>query len=183
MAIRSVLRFVTMTITAFWLASVSGLGHAADVSVHINLPAPVISLPAPPHMVWLNGPGIYIAFGSPHQIFFQNDNYYLNDHDVWYAGPGYGGPWVRINIDLLPPGLHRYRHEQWEDYQREARPRYRDDDDHGHRNFVGWKEKKEKREKHGNRKYKDRDRDDDRDHDRGRDDERDHEHGHGHHDD
>lgn len=171
-----------MTITAVWLASVSGLSHAADVSVHINLPAPVVVLPAPPHMVWLSGPRIYIAFGSPHQIFFQDDNYYLNDHDVWYAGPGYGGPWARININVLPPGLRRYRHEQWEEYQREARPRYRDDDDHDHRNFVGWKEKKEKREKHSDRKYhREHERADNRGrgNDRDRGDERDHEHRHG----
>ena len=136
---------------ALWLyAAASGVAQAADVSVNINIPAPVVRLPAPPHMVWLPAPRIYVAFESPHEIFFDDDHYYLYDHDTWYTGPGYGGPWARIKVRHLPPGLRKYRHEQWDDFQDQARPRYRDDDDHEHRNFVGWKEKKYKHEKnHG----------------------------------
>jgi hypothetical protein len=142
-------RFVACGMTAFWLLIAFGPAHAADVSVNINLPAPVIALPAPPHMVWLPGPRIYIAFESPHHIFFHNDNYYLYDQDVWYVGQGYGGPWVRTQVKHLPPGLHKYRREQWHEYQRQAQSRYRNDDDHQHRNFVGWKDKKERKEKYG----------------------------------
>ena len=142
---------IVSSMTALWLYAAAGvMAQAADVSININLPVPVVRLPAPPHMVWLPAPRIYVAFESPHQIFFDDDHYYLYDHDVWYAGPGYGGPWARIKVRHLPPGLRKYRHEQWDDFQHQARPRYRDDDDHEHRNFVGWKEKKHKHEKnHG----------------------------------
>jgi hypothetical protein len=164
-------RLVTVGFAGLWLLAASGLAHAADVSVQINVPGPVIALPAPPHMVWLPSPHVYIAFGSPHQIFFDDDNYYLYDHDVWYIGPGYGGPWARTQVNRLPPGLRKHRHEHWDDYQRQAQPRYRADDDHNHRNFVGWKEKKEKQEKYNKPKHDDRGRRNERgrndDHDRG----------------
>ncbi len=152
MTIRLIPRFLVSSLAALWLLAASGLAHAADVSVHINVPAPVIALPAPPHMVWVPGPQVYIALGSPHQIFFNDDNYYLYDHDAWYVGPGYGGPWARTKVGHVPPGLHKHRHEQWDDYQRQAQPRYRADDDRDHRNFVGWKDKKEKhyKRKHDN---------------------------------
>lgn len=139
--------YVATCITALWWSAAVTQAQAADVSVNINLPAPVISLPAPPHMVWLSSPRVYIAFESPHHIFFHNDHYYLHDHDVWYVGQGYGGPWVRTKVKHLPPGLHKYRREQWNEYQHQAQPRYRNDDDHQHRNFVGWKDKKDKKEK------------------------------------
>lgn len=169
MTIRPIPRFVAFSMVAVWLLAASGLSYAADVSVHINVPAPMVALPAPPHMVWLPGPQVYIAFGSPHQIFFDDDNYYLYDHDAWYVGPGYGGPWARTNMNHLPPGLRKHRHEQWDDYQRQAQPRYREDNDRDHRNFVGWKDKKEK---HSRRKFDDRDEDGDRGMNNG--------HGHGH---
>ena len=171
MSLRILQQYVTTCMAALGLLAMTGLAHA-DVSVNINVPAPVIALPAPPHMVWLPSPRIYIAFESPHQIFFQNDNYYLYDHDVWYVGPGYVGPWARTKVKQLPPGLHKYRREQWSDYQRQAQPRYRSDDDHDHRNFVGWKDKKEKKDKQDKRGKNKHD-------ERGGNDDRDHEHGHG----
>ena len=148
MKINSPRRFLASCLTAFCLLAAYTPAHAAEVSVNINLPAPVISLPAPPHMVWLPGPRVYIAFESPHQIFFHNDNYYLYDNDVWYVSQGYGGPWAHTHVKHLPPGLHKYRREQWHEYQRQAQPRYHKDDDRQHRNFVGWKDKKDK-EKRG----------------------------------
>jgi hypothetical protein len=170
--VRRLKQRAALAFSGLCLLAASGPSPAADVSVHINVPGPVIALPAPPHMVWLPGPRVYVAFGSPHEIFFDDDNYYLYDHDAWYVGPGYGGPWARARVNHLPPGLRRHRHEQWEEYQRQAQRRYRDDDDRNHRNFVGWKDKKEK---HNRRKFDDRD--------RGWGDERgndDHDHGHGH---
>ena len=145
-------RFTISIMSTLWLFAAAGVvAQAADVSVNINIPAPVVRLPAPPHMVWLPAPRIYVAFESPHEIFFDDDHYYLHDHDVWYVGPGYGGPWARVKVRHLPPGLRKYRHEQWDDFQRQAKPRYHDDDDREHRNFVGWKEKKHKHEKNHHR--------------------------------
>ncbi len=168
-------QLVAAVSVGLWLLTAPGLGNAADISVHINIPAPVVMLPAPPQMVWIPGPQVYIAYGSPHEIFFDDDRYYLYDHDAWYASVGYGGPWGHVEVSHIPPGLRKHRHAEWRDYQREAEPRYRDDDDRVHRNFVGWKDKKEKKEKHGGNKFDDR-----QDNDRHPHDDRRGERGHGH---
>ena len=158
--------FITACIAGLGLLAVTGLTQAADVSVRINLPAPVVVLPAPPHMVWLSGPGVYVALDSPHQIFFRDNRYYLFDHDKWYSGPGYGGPWGHIKLKQVPPGLHKHKHKHWDGYQHEAKRRYRDGGDRDHRNFVGKNEHK-KQEKAERKRYKDDD-DKGRDKDKGK---------------
>lgn len=99
--------------------SVSAPLHA-DVSINIGLPAPVVALPAPPPMVWLPGPAIYVAYGSPQPIFFINGQYWLHSQGAWYVGPGYAGPWGHANARHLPPGLHKFREADWRGYQRDA---------------------------------------------------------------
>jgi hypothetical protein len=133
--------FIVLFGTSGLLASVAP-APAADVSINVNFPAPVVVLPAPPQMVWVSAPGVYIALGAPQQIFFQDDQYYLYEHNTWYAAPGYGGPWVHVTVNVLPRGLRGYRGEHWDDYQHEARHRYHDNDDRHHQHFVGWKHQK-----------------------------------------
>lgn len=151
--------------------------YAGDVFVKINVPAPVVVLPAPPPMVWLPGPRIYVAHNSPHEIFFEGGHYYLHDHGRWYRGPGYAGPWIHINIGVLPPPLHRYDKKYWKKYQKEARYRYEhehDDDDHPA--FYGREDAHEKHRHvhakgHKNKHHKERDDDHDKkEKKRGRDD-------------
>lgn len=91
-----------------------------DISISIGIPAPVVALSAPPVMVWLPGPAIHIAYGSPYPIFFVGGHYYLHDHDHWYLGPGYGGPWQAVKAKHLPPGLRTFKGGDWQRYQREA---------------------------------------------------------------
>lgn len=133
----------------FWTA---GGPTAADIDVHVHVAPPVVVLPAPPPMVWLPGPHIYIAHGAPHRIFFNSDRYYLFHDNVWFVGPGYGGPWSRVKIKQLPPGLHKFKAKDWNDWQREA-GRHAHTGHPGHPNFVGWKDDSEKRarkaERHG----------------------------------
>lgn len=93
----------------------------ADVSINIGLPMPVVTLSAPPPMVWLPGPSLYVAFGSPQPIFFISGQYYLQNNGVWYAGPGYAGPWGLIKGRQVPPGLQKFRGEDdWRVYQHDA---------------------------------------------------------------
>jgi hypothetical protein len=125
-----------------------GAPAAADVDVHVHVPAPVVVLPAPPPMVWLPGPRIYIAHGAPHRIFFNDDRYYLFHDDVWFVGPGYGGPWARIKIKQVPPGLRKFKARDWDGWQREA-GRHARGGHPGHPNFVGWKDDNEKRAHQG----------------------------------
>lgn len=154
----------------------SNLGHASDNQIRIPLPPmPKIVLPAPPPMIWLPTPKIYVAHESPHPIFFHSGHYYLHDHDTWYIGPGYAGPWNHVHAKKVPKHLRGFRKENWGKYQSEAAQHFRSDrheyepfyarreareqhrrahwreyeEHHGHGHRHEHKEKKEKKEKHG----------------------------------
>lgn len=163
----------------------SSLGHASDNQIRIPVPPlPKIVLPAPPPMIWLPTPKIYVAHESPYPIFFHSGHYYLNDHDAWYIGPGYAGPWNRVHPKKLPKNLRKFHKDNWGQYQseaarqfhsdryehepfyarREAREQHRrahwqeyeerHEERHGHEKDE-YKEKKEKREKHGKHDHDD----------------------------
>lgn len=146
--------------------------------IKIRLPAPPVPkivLPAPPPMIWLPGPQVYVAHESPHPIFFHGGQYYLFHQDVWFIGPAYAGPWTVIKVRQVPPGLRKFRGERWGEYQREATQRFREGRDNGHHPFYagrpgerarwkgddhdrgrdGYKGHKEKKEKHGRGRDKD----------------------------
>lgn len=146
--------------------------------IKIKLPAPPVPkivLPAPPPMIWLPDPQVYVAHDSPHHIFFHSGRYYLFHQDAWFIGPAYNGPWSVIKAKQLPPGLRNYRPDNWGHYQREAAQRFREGHDNGHPPFHagrpherahwkgddhnrgrhGEKERMEKKEKHGRGRDKD----------------------------
>jgi len=159
------------TLAALLLATMLLPGLRADeVKIKIPLPpAPRIVLPAPPPMIWLPQLRVYVAHDTPHSIFFHDGHYYLFHQNVWYLGPGYAGPWTVINVRQVPPGLHTFRGERWEEYERDADRRYRNwHDDDAHYPFYARREAHERHE----RAYWHERREDRGDHDRGRRDER-----------
>ena len=74
-------------------------------------PPPVV-LEAPPHMVYDEGLGIYIAVGVPFDIFFNNNVYFYHVNGVWYRSPYYRGPWTRAEVRRIPRGLREHRIEE-----------------------------------------------------------------------
>ena len=99
-------------------------------------PIPHIKLSAPPLMVWLPTPAVYVAMDSPYPIFCHENRYYLHSNNAWYVGPGYNGPWATVHVSLLPPGLHHFHEHEWNRYQHEAHY-WREHDHHDHRQFYG----------------------------------------------
>ncbi len=104
-------------------ASVS-LAHAGfNIGVNVGVPAPVIVAPSPPviaapappvevveppEFVAQPGLGFYVAVGTPSDIFYAGNRYYLCRGDSWYAAPYYNGPWVNIGYRAVPWRLRRY---------------------------------------------------------------------------
>src|SRR5215471_20777522 len=76
------------------------------VNVNIGPPAPVI-VEAPPQMLYLRDPGVYVAVGIPYDVYFIGGRYYYLHGDHWFWGPGYRGPWTYVEYRTLPPGLRR----------------------------------------------------------------------------
>jgi hypothetical protein len=110
---------------SFLIGSLVGSAPAqAGVNVNINIgtPAIVVAPPpveveAPPEMVFLPEPGIYVAIGLPFDIFFISGRYYYFHGGNWFWAQGYGGPWVHVVYKSLPPGLRRYKVERLREFR------------------------------------------------------------------
>lgn len=124
----------------------------AHTQVHVNVnigpPAPVI-VEAPPPMLYLADPGVYVAVGIPYDVYFISGRYYYLHGDHWFWGPGYRGPWTYVEYRTLPPGLRKYKVVRLREYRDREYRVYTvqgqnfhgrhfyavdddDDDDHGH---------------------------------------------------
>ena len=115
----------------------SGLmAPAAHAQVHVNVnigsPPPVVVV-APPPMLFLPEPGIYVAAGTPYDIFFISGRYYYFYGDNWFWGSGYGGPWTYVTYRAVPPGLRKYKVKQLRAYREREYRVYRVEG----RNFNG----------------------------------------------
>lgn len=134
----------------------SGLGHASDNQIRIPLPPlPKIVLPAPPPMIWLPTPKIFVAHKSPYPIFFHSGQYYLHDQDNWYIGPGYAGPWNGVHSKKVPKNLRTFRKDNWGQYQSEAAQHFRSDR-HEREPFYARREAREQHQRAYWQEYEDR---------------------------
>jgi len=70
---------------------------------------PAVVVEAPPAMIFLGTPGIYVMVGVPYDIFFISGRYYYFHGGNWFWATGYGGPWVHVVYKSLPPGLRKYK--------------------------------------------------------------------------
>ena len=97
------------------LIAITGSQALGEVNVNINIGVPLppaVVVEAPPVMIFLSEPGIYVAVGIPYSIFFLSGRYYYYHNDHWFWAPGYGEPWVHIKDKSLPPGLRKYKIQQ-----------------------------------------------------------------------
>ena len=100
------------------VATMLAMPAFAEVNVNINIgaPPPVI-VRAPPTMLFLPDPGVYVAVGVPYDIYFISGRYYYLQGDNWFWATGYGGPWVYVVHTSLPPGLRKFKVKQLRDYR------------------------------------------------------------------
>ncbi len=93
------------------LADASNVGF--NIGVNVGIPAPVIAAPPvevvePPEFVAQPGTGFYVAVGTPYDMYYAGNRYYLCRGDSWYAAPYYNGPWVNVGYRSVPWRLRRY---------------------------------------------------------------------------
>lgn len=96
--------------------------HAANVGININIGGPPLIAPPPPvyrpvphfyfetrpNLVFMDGPGFYMAVGSPYDMFFHKNIYYIYNNGYWYQSARYNGPWVIVEHRRLPSVFHRH---------------------------------------------------------------------------
>jgi len=125
-----------------------------QVSVNVNIgpPAPIV-VEAPPQMLFLADPGVYVAVGIPYDVYFIGGRYYYLHGNNWFWGNGYRGPWTYVDYRGLPPGLRKYKVVRLREYRDREYRVYTvqghnfngkhfyavgdDDDDRGHDNGKG----------------------------------------------
>lgn len=130
------------------LIAITGSQSIGEVNVNVNIGVPVppaVVVQAPPEMIFLSQPGVYVAIGVPYSIFFISGRYYYYHNDRWFWSPGYGGPWVHVKYKSLPRGLQKYRIHELHTFRdrefkayRENGPKYRG------KHFIAEKDHKQK---------------------------------------
>jgi len=79
---------------------------------------PAIVVQEPPQMVYYPDAGVYVAIGTPYDLYFVSGRYYYYTGGFWYVSTyGYGGPWARIVYGRLPWGLRRYKIERYHEFR------------------------------------------------------------------
>jgi hypothetical protein len=71
----------------------------------------------PPQFIFSPNLGFYVSVGTPYDMVYVNNGYYLNRGGYWYFSTSYWGPWNYVQGRRLPSTLHRYRYEQIRQYR------------------------------------------------------------------
>jgi hypothetical protein len=85
----------------------------APAPVYIPAPVPVQPLPPvvvsePPRFVIPQNLGFQVAVGTPYDLFYVGNSYYVCRNNAWYRAPSYRGPWTTVRYRTLPGELRRY---------------------------------------------------------------------------
>ncbi len=62
-----------------------------------------------PSFIMLPEQGFSVAVGSPYDIVFYDNRYYINQNGSWYRSSSYRGPWSFIKTKHLPSRIRRHR--------------------------------------------------------------------------
>ncbi|MEI6757913.1 MAG: hypothetical protein WCK85_08670 [Chlorobium sp.] len=115
----------------------------AEVSIRIGGGRPPsFVLDTRPSFIELPGMGFSVSIGSPYDILYYGDMYYIIQDGVWYRSAYYRGPWIVVRERNLPYKIRRHR---WDDIRRTRDVEYRK------------YEYRDNRDRRDNRDYRDND--------------------------
>ena len=75
-----------------------------------------------PDFIYLDDYGFSVSWGSPYDVIYYDDAYFLFQNGRWYRAYDYRGPWGRIRDFDLPPAIRRH---SWNDISRRRDFEYR----------------------------------------------------------
>lgn len=158
-------------LSALIVAGTASISHAGglNVNVDIGVPAPVYA-PAPPPPAYVPAPqvvlpavapqfvfvpelGYYVAVGTPYDIAYIGNQYYMYNNGVWFRSAYYGGPLVRIERRMWPQLLVRHNMNDFHRFREAEFKRF----DHDRAHYRGQMHRPEvrhevKKEEHAVRK-------------------------------
>lgn len=148
-------KMIAATVTAAALLVVTGAATArAGVNLSVNIGVPVVApvsppvvaasypggdwpvaqpqiyLDEPPRFIYSPNLGFHVSVGTPYDIAYLNNGYYLYRGGNWYLAPSYTGPWSVVSYRRLPPLLHKHRYDQIRHYRDYEYRSYLRDRDH-----------------------------------------------------
>jgi len=104
----------------------------AAVHVGVSVPGgPSFSFSDRPDFVYLKDYGFSVSYGSPYDVIYYGDAYFILNNNSWYRAHDFRGPWVRIGSHELPRslrmhGLRDIRHRRDIEYRRHDRRYWND---------------------------------------------------------
>ncbi len=84
---------------------IDNIGAVLDVSDHRN---DVYFDVYDTNLLFIPALGFFVSYGSPFDIIFLDNFYYLHRYGHWYRSSSYGGPWIVINSYRVPPRIRKY---------------------------------------------------------------------------
>jgi len=138
-------RIPALLAAALLFSSTTTICHAG-VNVDVNLGIPVVAPPpppavyapapefvlppAPPQFVFAPELGYYVAVGTPYDIAYIGNAYFVFRNGFWYRTAYYGGPLIRTEGRFLPPLLVRHNIMDFRRYRDVEYRRYNHDRAH-----------------------------------------------------
>lgn len=58
-----------------------------------------------------------VAIGSPYDLFYDNNHYFIFHQGYWHRSSQLNGPWTIVNSNSLPPAFRRYKIDQIRRYR------------------------------------------------------------------
>ncbi len=117
-------------IIAGMLLGMPSVNASAAVSIHSSGGGVRFEINSEPSFVYLRTQGFSISIGSPYDIVYYGNRYYLNYNGRWYRSYSYRGPWILVSYYRLPSRIRRHR---LEDIRRYRDIEYRKPDSHDNR--------------------------------------------------
>ena len=89
-----------------------------EVTVQITTGSrPSFVINSAPNFVYLRTQGFSVSVGSPYDIIYYRNYYYVNDNSNWYRSSNYHGPWMVILNKRLPYQIRRHRFDDIRRYR------------------------------------------------------------------
>lgn len=120
----------TVILAAFMAVPAQG---GVNIGINVGIPAPLPSsvvIQTAPEFIYAPQLGFHVSVGSPYDIVYIGNAYYLYNNGYYYRSRYYNGPWVGVEGRRLPPGLRKHRYDEVSRYRDREYRKYNRDREH-----------------------------------------------------
>ncbi|MEI8032491.1 MAG: hypothetical protein WCH05_04005 [Chlorobiaceae bacterium] len=99
--------------------------RVGDLHIGVGERGPSFVIETRPTFIYLQDMGFSVAVGSPYDMLYYGDLYYIYRDGYWYSSSYFRGPWIIVREDRLPRNIRRHR---WDEIRRYRDVEYRKHD-------------------------------------------------------